>query len=155
MTDLYSFCYCQNVLYNRSESKTIIYIYLYIFLYRNPKCIQNVEAKNSVKCLQIHSFKLQSFEYIVFQLVNLVPSKSVFIKLSNRNKTNENFYSTSDTRPVRTASLSVFGESVSRCRETVASRTRGLTVLLRDLAALIHRDTVTGIQEVQLDIILS
>lgn len=60
----------------------------------------------------------------------------------------------SDTRPVRTASLSVFGESVARCRETVASRTRGLTVLLRDLAALIHRDTATGIQEVQHDIIL-
>jgi len=59
------------------------------------------------------------------------------------------FFHLSDTRPVRTASLSVFGESVARCRETVASRTRGLTVLLRDLAALIHRDTVTGIQEVQ------
>ncbi|XP_021920275.1 mesoderm development candidate 1-like isoform X2 [Zootermopsis nevadensis] len=56
---------------------------------------------------------------------------------------------TSDTRPVRTASLSVFGESVARCRETVASRTRGLTVLLRDLAALIHRDTATGIQEIR------
>lgn len=59
----------------------------------------------------------------------------------------------SDTRPVRTASLSVFGESVARCRETVASRTRGLTVLLRDLAALIHRDTATGIQEVKHDIL--
>ncbi|KAJ9596711.1 hypothetical protein L9F63_012253 [Diploptera punctata] len=56
---------------------------------------------------------------------------------------------TSDTRPVRTASLSVFGESVARCRETVASRTRGLTVLLRDLAALIHRDTLSGIQEIR------
>jgi hypothetical protein len=55
---------------------------------------------------------------------------------------------------VRTASLSVFGESVARCRETVASRTRGLTVLLRDLAALIHRDIATGMQEVELDIIL-
>ena len=59
------------------------------------------------------------------------------------------FFISSDTRPVRTASLSVFGESVARCRETVASRTRGLTVLLRDLAALIHCDTATGIQEVQ------
>jgi len=66
-----------------------------------------------------------------------------------RNETKGNLFYLSDTRPVRTASLSVFGESVARCRETVASRTRGLTVLLRDLAALIHRDTVTGIQEVQ------
>lgn len=65
-----------------------------------------------------------------------------------RNKTTKNLYHLSDTRPVRTASLSVFGESVARCCETVASRTRGLTVLLRDLAALIHRDTVTGIHEV-------
>ncbi|CAG2058655.1 unnamed protein product, partial [Timema podura] len=48
-----------------------------------------------------------------------------------------------DTRPVRTASLSVFGESVARCRDTVASRTRGLSVLLRDLAALTHKDTLT------------
>jgi hypothetical protein len=68
---------------------------------------------------------------------------------SCRNETEGNLFHLSDTRPVRTASLSVFGESVTRCRETVASRTRGLTVLLRDLAALIHRDTVTGIQEVQ------
>ncbi|XP_066999940.2 talin rod domain-containing protein 1-like [Anabrus simplex] len=55
---------------------------------------------------------------------------------------------TSDTRPVRTASLSVFGESVGRCRETVASRTRGLTVLLRDLAALVGEDN-TGIRELR------
>lgn len=71
-----------------------------------------------------------------------------------RNKAKGNLFHLSDTRPVRTASLSVFGESIARCRETVASRTRGLTVLLRDLAALIHRDTVTGIQEVQFHITL-
>lgn len=48
---------------------------------------------------------------------------------------------------MRTPSLSVFGESVGRCRETVASRTRGLMILLRDLAALIQRDA-TVLREV-------
>ncbi|KAK7871984.1 hypothetical protein R5R35_004769 [Gryllus longicercus] len=51
---------------------------------------------------------------------------------------------TSDPRPVRTASLSVFGESVGRCRETVASRARGLAVLLRDLAALALREPLAA-----------
>nr|CAD7567531.1 unnamed protein product [Timema californicum] len=32
---------------------------------------------------------------------------------------------------------------LTRCRDTVASRTRGLSVLLRDLAALTHKDTLT------------
>ncbi|XP_002739059.1 talin rod domain-containing protein 1-like [Saccoglossus kowalevskii] len=40
---------------------------------------------------------------------------------------------TSDLRPVNTESLSVFGESYAKCRDTIIARTKGLSVLTRDI----------------------
>ncbi|XP_070546810.1 talin rod domain-containing protein 1-like [Ptychodera flava] len=40
---------------------------------------------------------------------------------------------TSDIRPVNTESLSVFGESYAKCRDTIIARTKGLSVLTRDV----------------------
>ncbi|XP_077996968.1 talin rod domain-containing protein 1-like [Glandiceps talaboti] len=40
---------------------------------------------------------------------------------------------TSDVRPVNTESLSVFGESYAKCRDTIIARTKGLSVLTRDI----------------------
>ena len=48
---------------------------------------------------------------------------------------------TSDLRPVKTESLSVFGESYPKCRETIVTRTKGLLVLTGKINEQLHSVT--------------
>ncbi|KAM7151725.1 talin rod domain-containing protein 1 [Macrochelys suwanniensis] len=44
----------------------------------------------------------------------------------------------SETRPVNTESLSVFGESFEKCRDTIIARTKGLSILTHDVQSQLN-----------------
>ncbi|XP_042200041.1 talin rod domain-containing protein 1 [Callorhinchus milii] len=44
----------------------------------------------------------------------------------------------SDSRPVTTESLSVFGESFEKCRDTIIARTKGLSILTHDVQSQLN-----------------
>ncbi|XP_005989661.1 talin rod domain-containing protein 1 [Latimeria chalumnae] len=44
----------------------------------------------------------------------------------------------SETRPINTESLSVFGESFEKCRDTIIARTKGLSILTHDVQSQLN-----------------
>ncbi|XP_039215263.1 cilia- and flagella-associated protein 161-like isoform X2 [Crotalus tigris] len=54
----------------------------------------------------------------------------------------------SDSRPVHTESLSVFGESFEKCRDTIIARTKGLSILTHDVQSQLNMGRFTEVGDI-------
>ncbi|XP_071943533.1 talin rod domain-containing protein 1-like [Antedon mediterranea] len=59
---------------------------------------------------------------------------------------------TSDLRPVNSESLSVFGESYSKCREIIIARSMGLTVFTRDIMNQLRSNRLKDVSDTLKDL---
>lgn len=55
---------------------------------------------------------------------------------------------TSESRPVHTESLSVFGESFEKCRDTIIARTKGLSILTHDVQSQLNMGRFTEVGDI-------
>ncbi|XP_062819127.1 talin rod domain-containing protein 1 [Anolis carolinensis] len=58
----------------------------------------------------------------------------------------------SESRPVNTESLSVFGESFEKCRDTIIARTKGLSILTHDVQSHLNMGRFTEVGEILTEI---
>lgn len=55
---------------------------------------------------------------------------------------------TSESRPVHTETLSVFGESFEKCRDTIIARTKGLSILTHDVQSQLNMGRFTEVGDI-------